>query len=795
MKFCSIRLGMLCFAFLVFNACAENSKTNKRNFFGDSASEISGGNLEQSGTGTVTEPKDTVPQVLFEDTDNTHQVALDSADTGPGVTDSAADTASEIQLPVSEAFDKRSLRPIQDCEAVWDAVRQRAVDEMTTQVETYRAQVLENSKLSPETCVPIRVTTWEDLDGLGGFSGGGGGEVNDDEGATNVSTTNNQVVGVDEADFFKNDNGTIYLLADNAFQILDAWPPADANVISRLSMAGTPQKLFVKGDRAVVYSSLDSISSADVNFSALRSTGSSECTYGYDCDFVGDGTRLKITVIDITDLSNPKVIRETQMNGSYLNARRVDDAVYTVVIFPSLTASLPQQPFIPDDVNYWQCGNEQLLSEEEINERFDKLIETNTLAIQTMDVAGSLPLIEDTLFLDGEATRTKTFGDDCSHFYMSQTQDGSNLISVLGLDLRNQSDYAMASVVSRPGAVYADSDSLYLAMRHYRGNMAFWFFDDTAAISEATTVHRFTLRTANASVLYRGSGVVKGRILNQFSMDEFEGHLRIATTSGRVPSPDVHSTLSVLTGDADGNLTLTGMVDNIAPTEDIRSARFYGEKGFIVTFKKTDPLFVFDLSDPSAPAIVGELKIPGYSTYMHIMDDSHILSIGFDAEDMGDYAYFQGIQLQILDIEDVTKPALLHKEVIGTRGSASDATSNHLAFNYFKTLDQLAIPMVVCEESAGGSDFGDVMKFSGLMVYKVTVADGFSYMGGIPHAEPEVDGQQTGMCNSWWTRGQSQVKRSVFMDDYVYSIASDVINVSNVSDLAHPVASISLIAP
>jgi hypothetical protein len=238
----------------------------------------------------------------------------------------------------------------------------------------------------------------------------------------------------------------------------------------------------------------------------------------------------------------------------------------------------------------------------------------------------------------------------------------------------------------------------------------------------------------------------------------------------------------------DGVLEVVGEVTGIAPTEDIRSARFVGDRGFIVTFKKTDPLFTLDLSDPRAPRVVGELHIPGYSTYMQMMDSEHMLTIGFDAQDEGHMAWFQGVQLQIFDVSDMTHPIRTHLEIIGTRGTTSEATSNHLAFNYFAPHDLLAIPMAICEESDGGSDYGDVMTFNGLLVYDVTVDDGFSEQGRVSHGEA-AEGYS---CTNWWTESNSQVKRSVIMDDFVFSVADDQIVVSHLADLSIPLASIDL---
>jgi len=155
-------------------------------------------------------------------------------------------------------------------------------------------------------------------------------------------------------------------------------------------------------------------------------------------------------------------------------------------------------------------------------------------------------------------------------------------------------------------------------------------------------------------------------------------------------------------------------MENIAPTEDIRSVRFDGDRGFIVTFKKTDPLFVLDLSDPRAPAMMGELKIPGFSTYMHMMDPTHLLTIGYDADDQGDFAWFAGVRLQIFDVTNMADPKLLHYHVIGTRGSSSEALTNQLAFTYFNNM--LSLPMTICEGGSGGS-YGTNMTFNGLIVY------------------------------------------------------------------------------
>jgi hypothetical protein len=359
---------------------------------------------------------------------------------------------------------------------------------------------------------------------------------------------------------------------------------------------------------------------------------------------------------------------------------------------------------------------------------------------------------------------------------------------VLSVDIQG-GPVSSATVVSDPGVVYASDTSLYMSIPHTREDGGGWY-GPVATEKFASTIHAFRIGEAPSLTGYVASGVVKGRVLNQFSLDEWDGHLRVATTSGHTPDPEVHSTMTILTRKGE-QLVEAGRVDHIAKTEDIRSVRFDGSRGFIVTFKKTDPLFVLDLGNASAPSIAGELKIPGFSTYMHMLDAQHLLSIGYDADDQGDFAWFQGIMMQIFDVSDMANPRLAFKEVIGTRGSTSEALTNHLAFTYFAPKKLLALPMTICEGGSGGS-FGTNMTFSGLSVYDATTDTGFSLRGRVSHPHTASGGYDSGACSNWWTQASSEVKRSVFMDDFVYSISDKRMKVNAIGNLATDIATIPL---
>jgi uncharacterized secreted protein with C-terminal beta-propeller domain len=567
------------------------------------------------------------------------------------------------------------------------------------------------------------------------------------EGAGDYSTTNTQEAGVDEADLVKNDDNYIYVLAGDGLTIIDAWPAPETRVLSSYPIEGVPIRLFVYEDRAVVYSDIQT------------------------------SDAMKVTVLNITDRASPVLEREIRFSGAYLNSRRIGSAVFTVVTHPEIR--FKGLRYWPDDA-YW-CSSSpfgEFERDTEIRSAFLDLLSRNRAIIEQADLESALPRVSDTIHLpDGQILTREDPLQDCSNFYQPSLSAGEGFLTVASLDVRSH-DLQLASIVGRQGVVYASHESLYVANTHFYGAASAWFFEDSAGIYEATALHKFSLSTTPPAAEYVASGAVEGRVLNQFSLGEYNRHLRLATTNGQAWGRDTHNSVFVL--EQQGNrLETIGSITGIAPTEDIRSARFVGERGFIVTFKKTDPLFTVDLSDPRNPVLAGELKIPGFSTYIHMMDADHLLTIGFDADDEGSFGWFQGIELQVFDVSDMSNPTQMHKEIIGTRGSSSEATANHLAFNYFPPKDLLALPMVICEGGSGGN-YGDQMTFNGLLVYDVTAESGFYERGRVPHGHSTTDSSE---CYSWWTDPGSRVKRSIIMDDYIFSISDTLLKVNHLDFL------------
>jgi hypothetical protein len=656
------------------------------------------------------------------------------------------------------------------------------------------AQMEERLRVSRENLrYPERCTARGGGSGGGclGFSSGGASYTPDytsteGEGASEYSTTNLQEKGVDEADFVKNDGERIYILANGRFTIVDAWPPEQAHVLGSVEVDGWPQEMYVANDRAIVF--------VAPNVSP-EGPMAGFCEYGYDCSMMGSNLPLRVEVLDISDHANPRLVRTLDFKGGYVESRRIGTSVFVVV-----STSLSSQTYGPVDPDglpatpaelqkyQYRCGDNAVpYGDDAIDAMFESLREENAARIRDSYESWQVPSFTDTAWDHGAssvpAARSLL---DCKGLYVPYGTGGADFVSVVAFDLGQFDEPSVSTVLSGPGWVYASQESLYIATSRASMQLAAWYSELPDELS-ASTVHRFLLEGGTKSVSYAGSGVVKGRVLNQFSLDEHDGALRVATTTGYLPEPEVHSTVTVLLPAGDGDLDKAGAIDHIAPGEDIRSVGLVGDKGFVVTFKKTDPLFTLDLSDPHAPRLVGELKIPGFSTYLQMLDPGHLLSIGYDAQDEGSFAWFQGIMLQVFDVSDLAKPSLLHKTVIGTRGTTSDAATNHLAFTYFKPKDMLAVPMVICEGGSGGSDYGDTVAFDGLLVYKVTVANGFESVGRLPRAGPASPG-----CQNWWTQSVSTVERSIFMDDYVWAVQSATLRAGRLDMLDEPVVTVNL---
>jgi hypothetical protein len=297
---------------------------------------------------------------------------------------------------------------------------------------------------------------------------------------------------------------------------------------------------------------------------------------------------------------------------------------------------------------------------------------------------------------------------------------------------------------------------------------------------------------------------VDGWVGSSFQLGEHEGVLRVATNRDEF-DPDTGSRrqdnhLFVLEDDGAGTLRTIGEVRGFAPGETIFSSRFLGSRGFVVTFRQIDPLFAFDLSDPRDPRLVGELEIPGVSTYLHPLDEDHLLTIGLNGDEQGvDWR----VRLQIFDVQDLARPRLVHALVpdFGPAGETwSPATYDHLAFNYFDAAGMLTIPVQYRGES-------DADHFSGFASFAVSLQDGITELGRMDHG----DLARTEYCEG--SGGQSRrmacmqghyleaampsraVGGVIGGEHFLFTVSDVGIKVAKTADVATPVAVLPLPYP
>jgi hypothetical protein len=327
----------------------------------------------------------------------------------------------------------------------------------------------------------------------------------------------------------------------------------------------------------------------------------------------------------------------------------------------------------------------------------------------------------------------------------------------------------------------------------------------TAWANNQTHVHKFEFATDAGFPNYVASGTVLGSVKDQFSLDDRGGFLRIATTenrsyldqSGKYVQPsfpgqttgptDRPQTVNhvFVMGVSGGWLDLVGDVGELAPNERIYSVRFVDGRGYVVTFRQVDPLFVLDLNNPKAPAKIAELKIPGFSEYMHPLDATHILTIGRDATVGGQQ---RGLQLQIFDVTNGANPVLAHKfTYTGSEYGSSEAEHDHKAFTYFADRQLLAFPYYAYTPT---TTTGGGMR-SSLELFNVNIGSGFAKLGSVDHTSL-VSNSPTGYCGGYYG---PQVRRGVFLDNFVYAISYGGVVAKDANNLAGAGSTLPLSAP
>ncbi len=620
-------------------------------------------------------------------------------------------------------------------------------------------------------------------------------ESNDDGGSTvDFSQTNVQVAGVDEPDIVKTDGTYLYIVSQNKVIIVRAFPAENATIKAELSLneSTTIQNIFIYGTKIVIFammydypilyteiptvkgeetgitddadSGVDGDVSTDVDIGMTAPWYSSENTY--------------VKVYDLTDMDHPDLIRDVTLSGTYSGARLIDSYVYVIATQYSYQYYLPEdEPFVPrllidneaitvplSDIYYADLPEKSSTMTNILSLNLDDDDEPVTAEVFLLGDSQTLYVSRDNIYV---TYATSNYDDELLQEIIdeilfpklpSSFQEELELVDSLSLE-----DYQKQTVTQWILQQYLEDldESQQLKLSQ-----------EIMSRVERTVIHRIAI--SDGEITYEAQGAVPGSLNNQFSLDECDGYLRVASTmQGWIVRSFFSSSIEEQNGIyvLDMNLDIVGSIEGLAPGESIFASRFIEDTCYLVTYEQVDPFFVIDLSDPTDPTVLGELEIPGFSTYLHPYDDTHIIGIGRDDN---------VVKISFFDVTDVTDPVELAKYEITNdeedwNWMQSSALYEHKAFLFDQSKGLLVIPV------------GDYSKQSAY-VFDITIDDGISLKGTVTH---EFDSEEPeGDWYYWGSYGDS-IQRSLYIDNVLYTISNNLVKMNDLTDL-HEINSVVL---
>ena len=598
-----------------------------------------------------------------------------------------------------------------------------------------------------------------------------------DSGTPDYSETNIQVEGVDEADIVKTDGNYIYVLSGQKLSIIDAYPAGDAEIIHTIEFKDIPQELFINKDKLVVFGQSSYRYEPVPLMEEEIAIGGYKGSYSYS-------PKTFIMVYDVTDRNDPELVRNVTLDGNYYDSRMIGDYVYII----ANKNAHRNDPIIPriyadgEERSACNCGEVGYFSIPDSSYMF-----TTILSVDTQDDKKE---VTSDVYLMGYT----------QNLYVSQ--NNIYITSVKRMDYRKYQERMVEEVIKKlvPFDVAVkidnimDSDKQFYEkwgeieeiMQDYFNRMTMEekerltkegekemeeFEKKIAKEMEKTIIHKISID--KSSIKYETKGEVPGYTLNQFSMDEHNGYFRVATTTGNWRSEN-YNHLYVL----DSDLEIVGKVEDLAKGERIKSARFIGDRCYMVTFVQIDPLFVIDLSDPENPTVLGELKVSGYSSYLHPYDEDHLIGIGKETEE-GKWGPIEiGVKLALFDVSDVSDPKQMSKYIIGGGWASTPVMYDHKAFLFDRDKDLLVIPAQV-----SGRTLGFYTTWQGAYVFDLTLEDGFELKGTINHEETKEEYEGEDYYYRYRSSYSNYVKRSLYIDDVLYTISNNLVKMNELEDL------------
>ncbi len=559
--------------------------------------------------------------------------------------------------------------------------------------------------------------------GGGGEGGGGGGSPTQAPAAptpgTDFSGTNVQEEGVDEPDLVKTDGRTMFVATGGSIRSFDV-------------TAGTPRPL-------------DAIQVDGYSFELVLH-GQKLIAISEPGDESAPGVGTIIREIDVSDPARLRVTRIMQVEGDVVGAR-LTGGTFRVAI-----SSYPDIEYPPAPEG----------AAPETTEQAEARVKRGIAKTRLRGWRPSYKLVN-----RKTGKRAWRALVPCDSVRRLGDFSGLGVLTVLTIDV----DRGLPAVDS--DAIYADADTVYASKDNLYLATERWVDPGTeasdVASGSATTIHKLGTSEPGRTD-YRASGEVRGYLLSQWSLSEHEGKLRVATTDE--PSwlietnddePASESFVTVL-DEQGGALRQIGRVGGLGKGEEIFAVRFIGTKGYVVTFRQTDPLYTLDLTDPADPKVLGELKILGYSAYLHPVGEDLLLGVGQDATERGEV---RGVQLSLFDVSDPRRPRRLHQATLAG-DSYSEAEWDHRAFLYWPATQTVVIPVSLYDDDEESS-------FIGAVGYKVDGASGITPVGRISHLVDPED-EEFGYAGS--------ISRAVVVGDKLFTVSDTGLKASGLADFA-----------
>ena len=546
------------------------------------------------------------------------------------------------------------------------------------------------------------------------------------------STTNIQVENVDEADITKTDGDYIYSLSEDKVVITDVKDETQIKIASEIKPEDSntiPSDLILYNNKLIVISEKMKYSSS----------------YYY---YYNNRNSTVVTVYDISDREQPKKIKDYQLEQPYYTSRCIDGRLYVIS-----SGYLKEEN--DEIVTYYYEDGKQIDSGYKNIKRIKDIDTTDQTILSMLDLNNI-----------NESVKVNSYLMDVENAYVSEN-------NIYLLEEKYDGSYSNPKISSIFGlkgilGVFEDDDEEY-------------------DYGSYTYIYKFNL-LEDGSIQYDKKAKEKGQTINQFSIDEYEGNLRVALYNSE-------GSRIVIFND---EMKKIGETEKLAEGEKMYSSRFLGDRAYLVTYKTIDPLFVIDLSNPENPQVLGELKIPGYSTYLHPYDENHLIGIGMQTEEKvnrdssgrvrSTTATITGMKMALFDVTDVNNPIQISDTIIGDSRTTSAILTNHKALLFSKEKELLAIPVNNYTEDfeiENSSDEYESMVSSytnykkeyvseGYFVYNINLTDGFTLKGTITHDKTK---------SKYFYYNTSRLLRGLYIDDNLYTVSEDYIKVNSLDDL------------